>query len=64
MVSIGKRRQMKKVGGKNHYTYIHTLGNSGWQEEPICMKPQPHADEIAGSRNPTILWQLHYTALH
>jgi hypothetical protein len=46
--------------------HLHTLGNSGWQEEPICMKPQPqpHADEIAGSRNPTILWQLHYTALH
>ena len=39
--------------------HLHTLGNSGWQEEPICMKPQPHADEIAGSRNPTILWQLH-----
>ena len=29
--------------------HLHsTLGNSGWQEEPICMKPQPHADEIAG----------------
>ena len=63
MVSIGKRRQMKKVGGEKSL-HLHTLGNSGWQEEPICMKPQPHADEIAGSRNPTILWQLHYTALH
>jgi hypothetical protein len=25
--------------------------------------PQPHADEIAGQQNPTILWQLHYTSL-
>ena len=60
---IDQKLEQDFNGTRGYNRNLSTLGNSGWQEEPICMKPQPHADEIAGSRNPTILWQLHCTAL-